>query len=141
MSYIKWDNNLLIGIEEIDAQHKHLFELINNLHEKLVTGQGHDVLTDTINSLVLYVHEHFTTEENYMERQHYPEYESQKKEHNIFYQKVKSFQAKYKTNSPLLARDILIFLGEWYRKHIAERDKKIGEYMRTHSEAEDSPSK
>ena len=45
--FVEWSNELSVGIEEIDAQHKVLVDLLNEIHEAIQQGrtaqshQGH----------------------------------------------------------------------------------------------------
>jgi len=130
MQFIKWDDSLLIGVEEIDNQHKRLFLLINRLQQKLTAGHGKDALEETLQALIQYVYNHFSREDAFMASNNYPEIEEHRKEHAFFAKTVKGYQEKYRDDYPLLARDILIFLSSWYRNHIGKTDKKIGEYIR-----------
>lgn len=134
MTYITWDKNLLINIKEIDEQHKNLIGLINDFHKQLLMGKGRESIQITIAHLVKYTVEHFSMEEKFMLDHKYPGYDHQKKEHEMFLPKLREFHKKYKENRPLVAREMLIFLGEWYRGHIVHIDKKIGEFI----EKEDS---
>ena len=40
MVNIKWDNNLSVGVELIDEQHKMLIQKLNNLSEAIEKGAG-----------------------------------------------------------------------------------------------------
>lgn len=129
MAYISWDNNFLTHIHVIDEQHKKLLKLINDLHEKLRAAQGIKVIRPIITSLFEYVTVHFATEEKYMIKYDYPEFEAHSREHNEFHVKVQEFDKKHKIGSILLAREVLLFLGTWYRNHILTIDKKMGQYL------------
>ena len=130
MDYINWNKSLLVNINEVDKQHRNLFNKINELHHNLVSGSGSKVLNPLIASLFEYADVHFSTEEKYMKKYEYPEFDVQKKEHNEFIIILEGFNKKYKEGSPLLAREILLYLGNWFRKHILENDKKIGIYLK-----------
>jgi len=129
MSYVTWDDSLAVHVEEIDNQHKKLFALINELHEKMVAGLGTDALKPVISSLFEYLIIHFSTEEKIMMKNEYPGFESHKKEHDGYVAQTKEFARNYKAGSPLLAREVLLYLGDWYRNHILKMDKKLGEYL------------
>ena len=131
MTYITWNKNLLTNIKKIDEQHKNLIVLINDFHRQLLMGKGRESIQITIAQLVKYTMEHFSTEEKFMLDHKYPGYDQQKKEHETFLPKLKEFHKKYMENRPLVAREILIFLGDWYRNHISNIDKKLGEFINT----------
>ena len=132
MKFIQWNENLLVNIEEIDNQHKNIFKLINNLHDKLRKGEGITVIKPTLNSLIEYVINHFSTEEKWMKKVNFPEIEKHTQEHQKYITEIKGLINKYEDRDrmPLLARDILISLGSWYRIHIEKYDIKIGQFLK-----------
>ncbi len=129
MAFLKWDKNLLIHVKEIDNQHKKLYELTNRLHEDLVAGQGDKILGEILKSLVDYVQLHFTTEEKLMEKHKYPLIKQHKTAHKDFISKIQNYLIKYKNKTPLLAREILMYLKGWYEEHIIHTDKIFGTFL------------
>lgn len=68
MLRLKWTENMNLGVEKVDKQHKHLVELLNQLAldiDKLRRGAivGDD-LNKVADDLVDYTHEHFADEES-----------------------------------------------------------------------------
>ena len=129
MAFLQWNENLCVNIKEIDDQHRNLFQLINNLHNSLRKGQGDTILKPILGSLIEYVIIHFATEEKWMKKYKYPELKQHKQEHQVYVTEIKGFISKYKKKTPLLARDLLLSLGGWYRIHIKEYDKKFGNFL------------
>ena len=74
MSFIKWSEDYSVGIEKIDMQHKKLVSYINELHDAMKDGQSNSVIGDILNKLVKYTKEHFSTEEEYMQKYNYKKY-------------------------------------------------------------------
>ena len=64
-----------------------------------------------------------------MKKYEYPEIDQQKTEHEAFKSNIKDFLMEYKDWKPLLAREILLYLGVWYREHIINIDKKFGRFL------------
>ncbi len=129
MPHIGWDESLLIGVEEIDDQHKRMFALINELHDELSAGHGAVVIYRILNLLIQYVRDHFSTEEIFMKQVGYPSYEEHKREHTVFLEHVRLFKHKHKQSSPLLAREILTYFEIWYVEHIGHVDRQIGVFL------------
>ncbi|MFC1692578.1 bacteriohemerythrin [Candidatus Latescibacterota bacterium] len=129
MTFIKWDDTLSIKINEIDNQHKSIFELANNLHINLKSGRGNIIIKRILKSLYEYAETHFNTEEKWMEKYNYPDFEKHKQEHKTFFSEIYNFERKYEEGAPLLARNILLYLSDWFRKHIVENDKKFGKFL------------
>ena len=80
-------------------------------------------------SLVDYVIKHFATEEKWMNKYEYPDIDQHQAEHKAFASRIKDYITKYQDRQPLLAREILLYLGDWYGDHILRVDKKFGKFL------------
>lgn len=121
----------LIGIEEIDEEHKTLFKLIGNLDEAIRSGENY--LSNAmlaVNALKQYVAIHFIHEEEYMESINDPELPRQQKEHKAFAEKVGAYNFAELTEET--AKDVLLelveFLSRWLMSHILGSDILIGQF-------------
>lgn len=67
MLSLKWTDDMNLGVEVVDNQHKHLVELLNQLAsdvDKLKRGLiVNEDLKEIANELIDYTHEHFSDEE------------------------------------------------------------------------------
>ncbi|MEF3254260.1 MAG: bacteriohemerythrin, partial [Deferribacterales bacterium] len=127
----EWQDSFSIGVKQIDDQHKSLISLSNKFHNALLNGQGTDVIEDVLKFLSLYVKIHFKTEEIYMAEHNYPLIKDHKAEHLELIKFVDELKKSY-VNNTLNHSDALklnIKLYQWYLKHIAESDKKLGDYL------------
>ena len=129
MKFIEWNENLRVNIEEIDNQHRNIIKFIDILHEKLRKGEGITVIKPTLNLLIEYIINHFSTEEKWMKKHEYPEFQQHYDEHQKYIASIKSLIIKSEKGTPLLARNLLLSLGGWYREHITEYDKKFGKFL------------
>ena len=85
----QFTEDCLIGITEIDEEHKRLFDLINEAEKFLKESGSEKVVTSgVIKELQKYAATHFAHEEAYMEKIKDPELLRQKKEHTEFTAKV-----------------------------------------------------
>lgn len=124
----------LIGVPEIDAEHRKLFELIAGINTA-VKGND-DPITNAmllLNELKQYAVSHFAHEEAYMERINDPELPRQKKEHAAFIEKVNSYSYADVTNesAKVIILELLEFLSKWLMGHILGSDILIGQIKQT----------
>ncbi|WP_321429561.1 bacteriohemerythrin [uncultured Methanolobus sp.] len=124
MALITWTDKYSIQIKEIDDQHKVLVGMINDLHDAMKNAKSREVSIDIINKMAEYTKFHFTTEEKYMKRFAYPDYEEHKMEHEKFVEKVLSFKKEYENEKAGISYEILNFLKDWLVGHIQLTDKK-----------------
>ena len=129
MSYVDWNDRMLVHIPEIDEQHKELVSMINRLHESLLAGEGNRSVKSAISFLMQYVLIHFSAEEHLMRDNAFPDYKEHKRRHDEYVERLKGFITKYKSNTPLLAREMLLFLGDWARNHISGVDMDYAPYI------------
>jgi hemerythrin len=78
---VEWSDDLSLGIEEIDADHMKLVEMLNNLFVACFAGQGPVVLRKILDDLITYTQNHFESEETCMERDDYPDLDEHRSEH------------------------------------------------------------
>jgi len=128
---IKWDDNYLLGNEQVDNQHRKLFELVNSLVESCDSETAMDELRSTLNFLLRYTVQHFEDEEALQIRSNFPEYEQHKKMHEDFKVTVRDLVQRFieSNSSDLLLHDVKKILVKWLINHILEEDKKIGRHL------------
>ncbi|WP_099468768.1 bacteriohemerythrin [Konateibacter massiliensis] len=118
-----------IGVEEIDSQHKGLFDLADEAYMLLKDDFIVDKFDDIVALIVRlkeYAVQHFEDEEAYMLSIGYKKFLSHKAEHIEFINKVESIDFDNMDRNQLEALvDILEFLNDWLIHHILEKDKTI----------------
>ena len=130
----QFTNDCLIGISEIDKEHEHLFDLLNQTDTAL-KAENADISAITsrfLNELYEYAVTHFAHEEAYMTKINDPELDRQIIEHNAFREKV----TETLTVGDLTidtAKDLLKFLAKWLYQHILASDTLIGQFKQTQS--------
>lgn len=120
---MKWNDSYSVNVREIDAQHKQLFELVNELLDAMQKQKAQDIILKIINGLADYAVDHFKFEEKYFQQFNYPQTAEHVKEHEAFIKKVTEFKKGYEENPNLLTIQVLHFLRDWLKKHIKGTDK------------------
>lgn len=126
--FVKWDSKFEIGISVIDAQHKHLVELCNNLYLDIMRTKGDDsawknAVEKSLHECVDYVKEHFSYEEKIMKAVSYSGFDAHKKMHEFFSLKILETSKTFSTIDISSAIKFVRFLYEWIFEHIAHEDK------------------
>lgn len=124
----KWSDSLKTGLADVDKQHKELINRVNTLLEASREGKGKEEVDKTIDFLTDYVVTHFQTEEEYMEKYSYPDYEEHKRIHKDFVQNFKELIKK--KDSLSFQVKLQVQVGEWLINHINGVDKKMARYLR-----------
>ena len=113
-----------VGSVELDYQHRHLVEIINEVYIAFIDGNKKEVIGPILDKLSEYVLYHFIMEETYFEMFDFYDKEAHVMEHNKFRQMVADFNAGYKSNNTNLTEDLMHFLKDWLHDHVLCSDQK-----------------
>jgi len=128
MTIAEWSNDLSVGIEKIDNQHRELIRLLNDLGDAFNSPNRQSVAEVCLMKMRDYMEQHFSDEEKLMEDADYPEISTQKKEHKRFRDKVALYEiGKIISYTPY--QDMLDFLKRWFTNHFKTHDKKLADYL------------
>jgi len=121
------------GIEEIDRQHKKLFEIAEKLYQAKSGNPEmlNQKIAVTARELLDYAKIHFATEERMMEEAGFEGYAEHKKIHSMFAEKAEAYQARIdeRSDDVFLAMEIMNFLIDWIVDHISVTDKEYVPYI------------
>lgn len=129
MSIVEWKPEYLLGIEQIDEHHRHLFNLLNKTYDSFVIGNSKQDLSDLFDELIDYATYHFAAEEVSMCNNDYSLCEAHRALHTVFSKRVLEIQNDYVAGKGELSLEILTFLKNWITDHILIEDAKYGHYV------------
>lgn len=135
MLLIPWSDALSVNVEEIDAQHRRLVELVNQLHEAMSQGKSREVMGQVLAGLLEYTRTHFAAEERIMIAHAYPGYRQQKDAHEALLQQVVDLRAKFLEGEVVISTEVMKFLKAWLTGHIQGMDKQLGVYLNSRTTA------
>ena len=127
-----WNDNLIIGIAQIDNQHRKLVEAIDRLMEACSQGKGVTEIGQTLNVAADYSKEHFRDEENLQEKYAYPGINAHKRLHAQFVLNINALIQDFGRTGPnvALTGKLTKTLVDWLVNHICTEDIKVGEHIR-----------
>ncbi len=130
----KWKDNFSVGIEEIDNQHKRLFEIGGEIYNlaTLKDGQDHyDEIMALLKGLKDYTVYHFGFEESLMEKYNYDKIEEHKKQHAMFVEKLVDLETQeIDSRQKKVILDVLDFVVNWISSHILGSDFKYKDVIK-----------
>ena len=122
MSLIKWTAEFDTGHPEVDAQHRHLVDIINRFHDALQRGNGSRIMNGILNDLIGYTQEHFADEERIMAAAGYTGLQTHQAQHRQLLQKIERFQYDFNSKGKRVSKDVDQFLKYWLTNHILQDD-------------------
>lgn len=130
MPLIEWSNELSVGIDSVDEQHKKLVNMINALNDAKLTGGSNELLGKIFSGLAAYTQKHFAYEENMFAEYGYSDSVEHKKQHNELIAQVVELKEKFMENPQGTMNDeLMLFLKRWLTNHIMRTDKEYSEFL------------
>jgi len=127
--FVAWRDDLSVGIQAIDDDHKKLLHLINNLQTAVYYPTGEAFERQALQELVDYTKYHFKREEDLMSENGYPDFEAHKRVHEEMIAKVGTFLEAYEQDREGTIEELIRFLKAWLIDHIAGTDQKYSPFL------------
>ena len=137
----QFTDDCLIGVDQIDNEHRRLFELVNEVANLLIKN---DINRSDVNAVLMELDEyavlHFKHEEEYMKEINDPELPKQKEQHQEFVVKVREIiqgDLESKNDKETLT-NVVEYVARWLFSHILSSDTMIGVYQRMDAKKEEN---
>ena len=129
MAFIDWEDKYRINVAEVDRQHKGLFDILNRLHQSVISGEDMSMHSVILDDLIDYTVEHFATEEKMFKETGYPGYENHKEVHDDLTRQAVNIQNEFRNDNATISFDLLDFLNEWLTTHTLGLDQEAGDFL------------
>jgi len=130
MPLITWTDKFSVGVEVLDADHRKLVGMLNDLYDSIAVGRGRDAIGRTLDGLIAYTKTHFEREEKLFAQTGYAAAEAHHKEHADLTMQVIAVQEKYRAGvTGTLSLEVMNFLKNWLINHIQGSDRKYGPHL------------
>ncbi len=130
MPALTWTDDLSVGIEVIDGQHKRIVDYINQLHEAHVTGEK-ELLNRVLEELIDYTQSHFGFEETVMEEAGYAFLKAHRRVHELFIRKIGQFHDRHRSGEDVTV-ELSNILVSWLVNHIKREDRDYAGVVQKH---------
>jgi hemerythrin len=129
---LEWDESLVLGLDEIDKQHRSIFEQFKKVSEAAQQGKSAAIIEELAAFLFEYAHLHFSTEDGIMVEYGYPKIEVQREEHATFSRDANEIRQRIGRQgaSKEIAIEATAKLMRWIIQHIRKHDKEMVAYVK-----------
>lgn len=123
---LRWTRLYSVGHPALDAQHRKLFVLINELValQQVDTIAQQQAVVDTLPKLARYAERHFRAEELLMARAHADNLDAHRDKHAALLAQVQQLQRNIDKGKQPPFQELLLFLRYWLAEHILVTDKR-----------------
>ena len=126
-SLLEWSDAYLIGVEELDFEHKDLFNRLNELHKELARHDDKAKIEGCLGEIHARVLAHFALEEKFMRGTNFTNYEQHNREHDDFLDVVVDIIEEFRVGPELSYGHALeAQLQRWIINHITTSDQELG---------------
>ena len=121
---MKWSEDYATGIEQIDQDHKMIFQMSEDFRTALDSASGDEVYGVMLDNLTLYCRGHFGFEEHCMAKYRCPMAQANEAAHKEFIEKLSGFRQHYASNGydREEARRLVDTTDQWLHDHICDVD-------------------
>ena len=127
MAQLDWNENLQVGISEMDCEHKRLVALVNQLDDALQAGDTQQRLIQAFDDLVVYTRNHFASEDRFLQSTGCRDMSQRRQDHEDFLQKVQTMHQDFHGQQVQVSGETVTFLKEWTLDHITRQDSKYAQ--------------
>ena len=129
---LAWKPSLMIGVAEVDAQHRALFEVAGRFEAAAGALKPFNHLDELFEFLAEYGLDHFAAEERVMREIGYPQLAQHMQEHALLKRQLASLVPQWSSEGASQAVLLAVrgFLELWLVEHVTTSDQLIGDYVR-----------
>ena len=135
MALLAWSSTYSVGVEEMDRQHRVLFNMLNDLHSAMLQGKGQDLTGHLLRMLVDYSRKHFAAEEALMAAAGYVNLATHRMKHKELIKQVDGYVKRYEKGEIAVDLSRMSFLRDWLTDHIQQTDGDYGVCVKTYISA------
>jgi len=122
VSHFKWTENMSVGSEIVDSDHRALIGLINKVAD-IADAIGEETVADVLDGLIAYVEFHFAREEKMMAAAGFAGVEAHGAEHAGFTDHVYQLRREFEIDETSVDAGALSdYLKNWLNHHIMIQD-------------------
>lgn len=130
MTLLRWRASMSLGVPTIDADHKHLIEILNRLHFLKLAGDDSASLGNVLGELVEYTRNHFAREESLMRRCGFPGFAHHRQQHQAICEALADFHLAFHTDpAGFDMRAFYDFVADWLLVHVMREDMKLRPHL------------
>jgi hemerythrin len=138
MQPFKWTKAHSVFLPEVDAEHRNLFRLAQELQQAMEAGAEAPRIQTLIQSLLGSIEEHFAHEERLMKSSGCESFDWHKEQHDTVRKRAKRFAQRFAAGDAAAAAELLECLAHWFKDHIGLTDRMMGSQVRNHGRLEAS---
>jgi len=132
MQHFKWTKAHAVYLPQVDAEHRNLFRMAEELRQAARTGLEAARVLEVVRPLLTAFQEHFAHEERVMKAAECCDYAWHKQQHDNALKRAQQFLRDIEAGNTEAPMALLEFLGRWFKDHLAVTDRMMGAHVRNY---------
>lgn len=125
MPIASWIPDLSVGVDSLDADHRHLIDVMNDVFDSMMAGGDSSAARKGLHVLGIYVVDHFGREEEWMAARGFADLARHQHEHEQFRLEIAKLLKLSEQGADDLALELLMVLRDWLLCHIGASDRRL----------------
>lgn len=126
---IVWDKSIEVGDAILDAQHRHIVDLMNALYNA-ADGEGLATADAVVHHVVRFLQHHFDTEEAILRQIGYPDVDRHAAEHRRLMARIADAARSADDGSPPSSDRLAVSVWSWMHEHTSTWDQGYATVLR-----------
>lgn len=122
-------DQLIVGDQRIDEQHRQLFALLEKLRRAIIHGDDRGIVGGIIDELTDCLVEHFSAEERLLLARQYPLYSEHKSEHDRLTAEILKIHSNFHEGQITAGFEMLGFLHTCLNEHTLHDDQAYAHFF------------
>ena len=132
MLSFKWSKAHAVYLPEIDAEHRNIFRMAEELQKAATAGADSERVLALLRGVLAATEAHFNREERLMRSLQYPLYTWHKQQHDTVRKRSREVLKKFEAGEVGALEMLMGFLAGWLRDHTSVADRMMGAYLRNY---------
>jgi hemerythrin len=132
MQHIKWTKAHAVYLPQVDAEHRNLFRMAEELHQAVRTGTEAARVLELTTTFIAAFEEHFAHEERMMKAAACPDFAWHKSQHDTIRKRLKAFVEAIGAGEQGAQMEFIEFLNRWFRDHTSLTDRMMAAHLRNY---------
>jgi hemerythrin-like metal-binding protein len=132
MQSFKWTKAVAVGVPEVDAEHRNLFRMAEELHQAARAGSEAARVRELTRSLLTSIEEHFAHEERMMKAASCPDMAWHMMQHDTLRKRLSLFASDIEAGNTEAPMAMLEYLHRWLKDHLGLTDRMMGAHVRNY---------
>jgi hemerythrin len=130
MRHFKWTKAHATFLPEVDAEHRSLFRMTEELYDAVRAGHDAARVQALVLALMASIEEHFVHEERIMQAANCESYEWHRQQHDTLRKKAKGFVDEFNAGDAAAPLGLVNFITRWFKDHMGLSDRMMGAQVR-----------